>query len=183
MTAALHTMKTPTTSAPAGAGWSARPRVSTPLPGPRSAELLARQEKRESNARTYPRHFPFAVAEASGSHIRDLDGNVFIDFLAGAGVLSLGHNHPELVAAATEQMGVFTHGLDMPTPAKDEFTEAQLSMLPASHARPHEDPVLRPDRRQRGRRRDQAVQDRDRPRRTSSPSRAASTAAATPRWR
>jgi diaminobutyrate-2-oxoglutarate transaminase len=132
MTAALHTMKTPTTSAPAGAGWSARPRVSTPLPGPRSAELLARQEKRESNARTYPRHFPFAVAEASGSHIRDLDGNVFIDFLAGAGVLSLGHNHPELVAAATEQMSVFTHGLDMPTPAKDAFTDAQLSMLPAS---------------------------------------------------
>ena len=110
----------------------ARPHVATALPGPRSAELLARQEKRESNARTYPRHFPFAVAEASGSHIRDLDGNVFIDFLAGAGVLSLGHNHPELVAAATEQMGIFTHGLDMPTPAKDAFTEAQLSMLPAS---------------------------------------------------
>ncbi len=113
------------------AGSSARPRVRTPLPGPRSAELLARQEKHESNARTYPRHFPFAVAEASGSHIRDLDGNVFIDFLSGAGVLSLGHNHPELVAAATEQMGLFTHGLDMPTPAKDAFTQAQLSMLPA----------------------------------------------------
>jgi diaminobutyrate-2-oxoglutarate transaminase len=106
--------------------------VGTDLPGPRSAELLARQEQRESNARVYPRHFPFAVADASGSHIRDLDGNVFIDFLAGAGVLSLGHNHPELVAAATAQMGVFTHGLDMPTPAKDGFTEAQLSMLPAS---------------------------------------------------
>lgn len=109
-----------------------RPHVATPLPGPRSAELLARQEQRESNARTYPRHFPFAVAEASGSFITDLDGNVFIDFLAGAGVLSLGHNHPELVAAATEQMGIFTHGLDMPSPAKDAFTEAQLSMLPGS---------------------------------------------------
>jgi diaminobutyrate-2-oxoglutarate transaminase len=46
-------------------------------------------------------------------------------------VLSLGHNHPELVAAATEQMSVFTHGLDMPSPAKDAFTDAQLSMLPA----------------------------------------------------
>ncbi|HEX4356997.1 MAG TPA: aminotransferase class III-fold pyridoxal phosphate-dependent enzyme, partial [Pseudonocardia sp.] len=91
-----------------------RPHVTGPLPGPRSAELLARQEQRESNARVYPRHFPFAVAEAAGSFIRDLDGNVFIDFLAGAGVLSFGHNHPELVAAATEQMGVFTHGLDMP---------------------------------------------------------------------
>ena len=111
---------------------SRRPHVTGALPGPRSAELLARQERRESNARVYPRHFPFAIAEASGSFIRDLDGNVFIDFLAGAGVLSLGHNHPELVAAATEQMGVFTHGLDMPTLAKDAFTEAQLSMLPAA---------------------------------------------------
>lgn len=114
-----------------GARRAARPRVATPLPGPRSAELLARQERRESNARTYPRHFPFAVAEASGSYIHDLDGNVFLDFLAGAGVLALGHNHPELVAAATEQMTVFTHGLDMPSPAKDEFTSAQLAMLPA----------------------------------------------------
>ena len=35
-----------------------------------------------------------------GSFLRDVDGNVFIDFLAGAGVLSLGHNHPELVTAA-----------------------------------------------------------------------------------
>jgi diaminobutyrate-2-oxoglutarate transaminase len=108
-----------------------RPHVTGPLPGPRSAELLARQEQRESNARVYPRHFPFAIAEAAGSFIRDLDGNVFIDFLAGAGVLSFGHNHPELVAAATEQMGLFTHGLDMPTPAKDAFTSAQLAMLPA----------------------------------------------------
>ncbi|MDD7939424.1 diaminobutyrate--2-oxoglutarate transaminase family protein [Actinomycetospora lutea] len=107
------------------------PRVGGPLPGPRSEELLARQRERESNARAYPRHFPFAVAEGAGSWVRDVDGNVFLDFLSGAGVLSLGHNHPELVAAAVEQMGTFTHGLDMATPAKDAFTEAQLAMLPA----------------------------------------------------
>src|SRR3954462_6859715 len=103
---------------PVTAATPARPSVVTALPGPRSAALLARQEKRESNARTYPRHFPFAVAEASGSYIRDLDGNVFIDFLSGAGVLSLGHNHPELVAVAAEQLGRFCHGLDLPSPAK-----------------------------------------------------------------
>src|SRR5882762_12031439 len=125
-----------TTTLPAAApvdraGKPTHPYVGTELPGPRSAELLACQEQRESNARVYPRHFPFAVAEAAGSFVRDLDGNVFIDFLAGAGVLSFGHNHPELVAAATEQMGLFTHGLDMASPAKDAFTEAQLSMLPA----------------------------------------------------
>jgi diaminobutyrate-2-oxoglutarate transaminase len=109
-----------------------RPRVRGPLPGPRSAELLDRQDRRESNARVYPRHIPIAVDEASGSFIRDLDGNVFIDFLTGAGVLSLGHNHPDLVQVVTEQLGRFAHGLDLPTPAKDAFTDAQLSMLPAA---------------------------------------------------
>jgi diaminobutyrate-2-oxoglutarate transaminase len=112
------------------AGSFTGPHVSGDVPGPRSAELLARQQQRESNARTYPRHLPIAIAEAAGSFVRDLDGNVFIDFLAGAGVLSLGHNHPDLVRAASEQLSRHTHGLDFPTPAKDAFVEAQLSMLP-----------------------------------------------------
>lgn len=106
------------------------PCVRGELPGPCSAELLARQSRRESNARVYPRHLPIAIADAAGSCVRDLDGNVFIDFLTGAGALPLGHNHPELVAAVTEQSRLFSHGLDFPTPAKDAFTTAQLSMLP-----------------------------------------------------
>jgi diaminobutyrate-2-oxoglutarate transaminase len=113
-----------------------RPHVEGDLPGPRSAELFARQRLRESNARVYPRHLPIAIAEASGSFVRDLDGNVFVDFLTGAGVLSLGHNHPELVQAVTDQLSRLTHGLDFPTPAKDAFTDAQLSMLaPALRSR------------------------------------------------
>ena len=80
-----------------------RPSVTGELPGPRSAALLARQERRESNGRVYGRHFPIAVDDAEGSFLRDVDGNVFIDFLTGAGVLSLGHNHPELIAVAAER--------------------------------------------------------------------------------
>lgn len=106
------------------------PRVDLDLPGPRSTELLARQDRWESNARTYPRHLPIAIEEASGSFVRDVDGNVFIDFLMGAGVLSLGHGHPELVSVAASQLGRHAHGLDLPTPAKDAFVQAQLSMLP-----------------------------------------------------
>lgn len=112
-------------------GTVTRPHVRGVLPGPLSAELLARQTGRESNARVYPRHLPIAIEEAAGSFVRDVDGNVFIDFLTGAGVLSLGHNHPELVQVVIDQLHRFTHGLDLPTPAKDAFTEAQLSMLPA----------------------------------------------------
>jgi diaminobutyrate-2-oxoglutarate transaminase len=107
------------------------PHVGGDLPGPRSAGLLARQGRWESNARSYPRHLPIAIQEASGSFVRDVDGNVFIDFLMGAGVLSLGHGHPELVGVASGQLGRYAHGLDFPTPAKDAFVQAQLSMLPA----------------------------------------------------
>jgi diaminobutyrate-2-oxoglutarate transaminase len=67
-----------------------RPYVHGELSGPRSAEFLARQSRRESNARVYPRHLPIAIADAAGSFVRDVDGNVFIDFLNGAGVLPLG---------------------------------------------------------------------------------------------
>src|SRR5262252_10162124 len=81
-----------------GDAWSG-PHVDGELPGTRSVEYLARQARTESNARAYPRHLPSAIAEGQGSFVRDVDGNVFIDFLAGAGVLSLGHGHPELVAA------------------------------------------------------------------------------------
>jgi diaminobutyrate-2-oxoglutarate transaminase len=109
-----------------------RPWVRGPLPGPQSARLLARQAARESNARTYPRRLPVAVARAQGSYVEDLDGNVFIDFLNGAGTLALGHSHPELLAAAHEQLDLFQHGLDFPTEIRDEFTAAQLSMLPAA---------------------------------------------------
>ncbi|GAA3043117.1 diaminobutyrate--2-oxoglutarate transaminase family protein [Actinokineospora globicatena] len=107
-----------------------QPRVDGALPGPGSAAYLARQARTESNARSYPRGLPIAIERGEGSFVRDVDGNVFIDFLAGAGVLSLGHNHPELVRAMVEQAGVLTHALDFPTPAKDAFVEAQFSMLP-----------------------------------------------------
>ena len=49
-----------------------RAHVAGPLPGPKSAELLSRQEKRESNARAYPRHLPIAIADAASG--RDNDG-------------------------------------------------------------------------------------------------------------
>jgi diaminobutyrate-2-oxoglutarate transaminase len=108
------------------------PSVRTAPPGPRSMYYLDRQEIEESNARSYPRWLPIAVRRASGSHLEDVDGNVYIDFLAGAGTLSLGHNHPELLAAAHRQLEEFVHGLDLPTPVKAEFTRRQLDMLPAS---------------------------------------------------
>ena len=57
---------------------------------------ITRQDSTESNARSYPRKFPFALAKAKGSWVQDVEGNQYLDFLCGAGTLALGHNYPEI---------------------------------------------------------------------------------------
>jgi diaminobutyrate-2-oxoglutarate transaminase len=93
--------------------------------------MLEAQEQQESNARTYPRKLEIAVRRGSGAYLEDVDGNVFIDFLSGAGALALGHNHAALVDAVRRQLELSTHMLDFPTPIKEEFTRMHLEMLPA----------------------------------------------------
>jgi diaminobutyrate-2-oxoglutarate transaminase len=106
------------------------PSVRMAVPGPASAALLTRQEQRESSVRTYPRGIPIAIRRGLGSYVEDLDGNVFIDFLTGAGSLPLGHSHPEVLDAISRQLPLLTSGLDLPTEIRDEFISVQLSLLP-----------------------------------------------------
>lgn len=49
------------------------------------------------------------LTEGSGTHVRDADGTEYLDFLAGIAVNALGHAHPALVAAITEQAGKLIH--------------------------------------------------------------------------
>lgn len=107
-------------------------RVASVFPGPASRAYLERQAAYESNARSYPRRLPLAIRRAHGSLVEDLDGNVFIDFLSGAGSLPLGHAHPALLRAVHEQLDVLTHGLDFPTPVREEFVRELIGLLPAA---------------------------------------------------
>ncbi len=93
---------------------------------------ITRQDSTESNARSYPRKFPLALAKASGSWIEDVEGNKYLDFLCGAGTLALGHNDAEINRAMAEMLsdGSPLHTLDLTTPVKDEFVHTLLSVLP-----------------------------------------------------
>ena len=93
---------------------------------------ITRQDSTESNARSYPRKFPFALAKAQGSWIEDVEGNKYLDFLCGAGTLALGHNDPDLNQAMVELLtsGAPLHTLDLTTPTKDEFVQTVISLLP-----------------------------------------------------
>ncbi|MFG2873461.1 aspartate aminotransferase family protein [Streptomyces sp. NPDC048337] len=105
-------------------------RVVTEIPGEASKRLLAEQAAVESSARAYPLLTPIAISHGDGAYLTDADGNVFLDFLTGAGVLVLGHNNQELLRAAQAQLQVSTHGLDFPTEAKGDFSRELLRMLP-----------------------------------------------------
>ena len=93
---------------------------------------VSRQEETESNARSYPRKFPFALKKAKGLWIEDIEGNKYLDFLCGAGTLALGHNDPEINQAMIDLISEDAplHTLDLTTPVKDEFVHMLLSLLP-----------------------------------------------------
>jgi diaminobutyrate-2-oxoglutarate transaminase len=106
------------------------PALAGEVPGPRSREMLAEQEELESSARSYPRSVPVAIEQGRGATIRDVDGNTFIDFFAGAGVLNVGHGHPAVLEAAAEQQEKLVHALDFPTTPKLRLMRRLKGLLP-----------------------------------------------------
>jgi 4-aminobutyrate aminotransferase / (S)-3-amino-2-methylpropionate transaminase / 5-aminovalerate transaminase len=81
--------------------------IRTAIPGPRSAAILERKSRVIANAKTIA--IPIVAQEGRGATLTDVDGNVFIDFTGGVGCLNVGHAHPRVVEAATEQLGRFVH--------------------------------------------------------------------------
>lgn len=51
---------------------------------------------------------PVVIAEAEGAWVTDVQGERYLDFLSGYSALNFGHRHPDLVRAATEQLGRVT---------------------------------------------------------------------------
>src|SRR5438874_5270036 len=79
----------------------------TEIPGPRSREILERKERVVADPLSV--FLPVVVEEAQGATLTDVDGNTFIDFTGGVGCLNVGHSHPQVVAAAQEQLARFSH--------------------------------------------------------------------------
>ena len=79
----------------------------TEIPGPRSRAIVERIGR--AVARPLALTFPVVADSARGATLTDVDGNVYLDFTGGVGCLNVGHSHPDVVAAAQEQLGRFSH--------------------------------------------------------------------------
>ena len=70
-------------------------------------DLLARRTAAVPRALSHAT--PVYAHRARNSEVWDVEGRRYVDFAGGIAVLNTGHCHPRVIAAATEQMGRFTH--------------------------------------------------------------------------
>ena len=107
----------------------------TAIPGPRSQELQAERE------RYLPRgvfaYHPVYPASGSGARITDVDGNTYLDFAGGIGVMNVGHSHPAVVAAIQEQAALYTHTCAhvLTPPPYVELARRLTEIMPGSFAK------------------------------------------------
>src|SRR6266480_1169851 len=106
------------------------PRIAVEPPGPKTLALLGLQEKYESAAVLYPKSLPLAIDEGRGSTVKDVDGNLFLDFYAGISVLNLGHSNPAITKAAEAQLRRLTHSLDFPHEVRLQLVRALIDSAP-----------------------------------------------------
>src|SRR5919204_912229 len=79
----------------------------TAIPGPKSKAILARKKRVVADPLSVS--LPVVIDHGQGATLTDVDGNTFLDFTGGVGCLNVGHSHPDVVAAAQEQLGRFSH--------------------------------------------------------------------------
>jgi 4-aminobutyrate aminotransferase len=97
----------------------------------KSQELLKRDQAVISPS--YPRAAPFVMDHGSGAEVWDVDGNRFIDFVAGIAVCTTGHSHPKVVAAIQDQAERFIHiSSDYYHPLWVELSERLAKIAPFS---------------------------------------------------
>jgi diaminobutyrate-2-oxoglutarate transaminase len=101
------------------------------IPGPKSQHLLEEQQTYDSSAVAYPNDIALAMDEGLGATLKDVDGNIFLDFFAGIGVLNVGHSNPYVLEAVHEQTDKLVHSIDFPTEARLELIKKLDTIAPA----------------------------------------------------
>src|SRR5512142_1212604 len=100
------------------------------VPGPRSKAIFDREARAMApGLQSIALYSQLAVDRAKGCTITDVDGNEYLDFIAGIAVGSLGHCHPHYVKGLKEQLERVTFG-SFTTDTRARFLELVSSVLP-----------------------------------------------------
>ena len=83
--------------------------ITTTVPGPKAAAVLSR--RRQAIPDAVGTTYPTVIKRGEGAMFEDIDGNIFLDWVGGVGVLNIGYSHPEVVKAVQEQAGKYFHAM------------------------------------------------------------------------
>lgn len=78
----------------------------------------------------YAQPFPLYITHGTGPLKWDVDGHEYIDYVSGHGALILGHSHPAIAAAVSEQINRGTH-LGACTDEELRWAKAIMALMPA----------------------------------------------------
>lgn len=111
------------------------PSLVTSLPGPKAAEIIARDQAVLSPS--YTRCYPLVMRRGQGAMVEDVDGNSFLDFAAGIAVVATGHSHPQVVESIQKQAAEFLHmsGTDFYYESMVQLAEKLAALTPGGVAR------------------------------------------------
>src|SRR5258708_7597832 len=100
------------------------------VPGPKSKAIFDREaEAMAPGLQSIALYSQIVVDRASGCTIVDVDGNEYLDFIAGIAVGSLGHCHPHYVKRLKEQLERVTFG-SFTTETRARFLNLVIELLP-----------------------------------------------------
>jgi 4-aminobutyrate aminotransferase len=111
------------------------PIIKTVIPGPKAKKIIAKDKRFAS--RSYIKEYPLVVERGEGAVVEDVDGNRFLDLMAGIAVNITGYSHPKVVAAVQNQSEKFFHicSTDFYYPSFARLVERLASMVPISGER------------------------------------------------
>jgi 4-aminobutyrate aminotransferase len=106
------------------------PHIQVTPPGPNARAIIAKDERYASTS--YIKEYPLVASRGEGAMIEDVDGNRYLDFMAGIAVSSTGYAHPEVVAAAKAQLDRFSHlcATDFYYPPFSQLCERLATLAP-----------------------------------------------------
>ena len=107
------------------------PHIRITPPGPNAQRIIDKDRKYSSPS--YIKEYPLVVERGEGAWVYDVDGNRFLDFMAGIAVASTGHAHPAVVRAIHEAADKFLHicGTDFYYASFSDLCERLASYVPA----------------------------------------------------
>ena len=101
----VKTKKKPSKKKAVSASENDYPRIVVPPPGAKGRAIIKRD--RDNSSTSYIKAYPLVVSHGKGAMVEDVDGNRFIDWMAGIAVASTGYSHPKVVEAVREAAGDF----------------------------------------------------------------------------